>query len=735
MARQIKNNPVLIALWAVVLVATVAVVVVVNVWKGSSSETSLTVQIQALPEHVQGDVVVHAPGGRHWVVHQSRTFSHLRDGRYTVTARPVSDAVFKYSATSRTQMVTLSGGSRTVAVQYLNMVRKSVHSVEIRTCTNGPTAVLGHTLVFAPAAVDAKGDGISHGTVLYVPTCGVRPDPLVVEVKTVTLGLGIVAATTQLLSDSGVYPLASVFPRGEIDKKIPLNSTDGLIKKGYLDEHVPLDGCTGVEGSADVRAHLQLSIKGKWRLGAIVTNPLHGRLPLPFTTLQLQVQATQSANLVVLADGTVSCTHPISLPEVDLGEWPVDLGIVVTLDPKLEFDASVTVKGSVQASYEAQERMGETATASLTYPFLHVTSVHKFSSKASGFAASLQSVKVAFTPRLEVDVDGWPVGLSTSVGMGAKLQIGHDAKSWSLYGWLGAGNLGLNLGRYDPETKWAFWQSWLLRDGSLAPNIPPPPTTTSTSSTSTTSTTSTSTSTTTTTQPSSARICESNGRGSSAGRFFGSVGSGNTTEPAVAMACSPEGTGYWLVSAEGQVESFGAVSSYGSLSKVTQADPVVGIAATADGSGYWVAEASGDVVAFGDARRFVWPSGEKTLNAPVVGITGTPSGQGYWLVAGDGGVFAFGDAEYLGSMGSVHLNAPVVGMAASSGSGYWLVAQDGGVFAFGTAGFFGSGGAHPLRDDAVGMLSMSNGLGYWVVQDDGTAVPFTAGLDQAQPTK
>ena len=715
---------VLLPVWAILLAATIAVVVV-NVSKGTSSESSLSVQISALPQHLQGDVVVHAPGGRHWVVHQSRTYSHLRDGRYTVNAQPVSGAVFKYSATSRTQIVTLSGGSRTVAVQYLNMVRKSVRSVEIRTCTNGPIAVVGHTLVFAPAAVDAKGDGVAQGTVLYLPTCGVRPNPLVVEVKTVTLGLGIVAATTQLLSDSGVYPLASVFPRGAIHTKIPLNSTDGLIKNGYLNEHVPLDGCNGVEGSADVRAHLQLSIKGKWRLGAIVTNPLHGRLPLPFTTLNLQVQATQSANLVVLADGTVSCTRPISLPEIDLGEWPVDLGIVVTLDPKLEFDASLTVQGAVQASYEAQERMGETATASLTYPFLHVTSVHKFSSKASGFAASLQSVKVAFAPRLEVDFDGWPVGLSTSVGVGAKLQIGHDAKSWSLYGWLGAGNLGLKLGPYDPETKWAFWQSWLLRDGSLAPNIPPPPTTTSTS-----------TSTTTTTQPSSTRICESNGRGSTAGRFFGSVGSGNTIEPAVAMACSPEGTGYWLVSAEGQVESFGAVSNYGSLSNAAEADPVVGIAATAHGSGYWVAEANGDVVAFGDARRFVWPSGEKTLNAPVVGITGTASGQGYWLVAGDGGVFAFGDAQYLGSMGSVHLNAPVVGMAASSsGSGYWLVGQDGGVFAFGTASFFGSEGAHPLRNDAVGLLSMSPGLGYWVVQDDGTAVPFKAGVNQAQPMK
>jgi hypothetical protein len=41
----------------------------------------------------------------------------------------------------------------------------------------------------------------------------------------------------------------------------------------------------------------------------------------------------------------------------------------------------------------------------------------------------------------------------------------------------------------------------------------------------------------------------------------------------------------------------------------------------------------------------------------------TPSGLGYWEVASDGGIFTFGDAQFLGSMGGQHLNAPVVGMA------------------------------------------------------------------------
>ncbi|MGA7417950.1 MAG: hypothetical protein WBW80_08150 [Acidimicrobiales bacterium] len=40
-------------------------------------------------------------------------------------------------------------------------------------------------------------------------------------------------------------------------------------------------------------------------------------------------------------------------------------------------------------------------------------------------------------------------------------------------------------------------------------------------------------------------------------------------------------------------------------------------------------------------------------------------GQGYWEVASDGGIFAFGDAPFLGSVGNMPINQPVVGMAAS----------------------------------------------------------------------
>ena len=56
-------------------------------------------------------------------------------------------------------------------------------------------------------------------------------------------------------------------------------------------------------------------------------------------------------------------------------------------------------------------------------------------------------------------------------------------------------------------------------------------------------------------------------------------------------------------------------------------------------------------------------TGNIHLNQPIVGMAATPDGGGYWMVASDGGVFSFGDAAFHGSTGNIHLNRPVVGMA------------------------------------------------------------------------
>jgi hypothetical protein len=60
-------------------------------------------------------------------------------------------------------------------------------------------------------------------------------------------------------------------------------------------------------------------------------------------------------------------------------------------------------------------------------------------------------------------------------------------------------------------------------------------------------------------------------------------------------------------------------------------------------------------------------SGPGNSGPPLVEMIGVPILQGYWLAASDGGIFNYGDAGFFGSAGSLHLNEPIVGMAATEG--------------------------------------------------------------------
>ena len=93
-------------------------------------------------------------------------------------------------------------------------------------------------------------------------------------------------------------------------------------------------------------------------------------------------------------------------------------------------------------------------------------------------------------------------------------------------------------------------------------------------------------------------------------------------------------------------------------------------------------------------------------------------------MASDGGVFSYGNAQFYGSTGSLRLNAPVVGMAATpDGGGYWLVASDGGIFSYGNAQFYGSAASVPGQD-IVGMAASPDGGGYWEVSTTGRVFAF-----------
>jgi SpoIID/LytB domain protein len=201
--------------------------------------------------------------------------------------------------------------------------------------------------------------------------------------------------------------------------------------------------------------------------------------------------------------------------------------------------------------------------------------------------------------------------------------------------------------------------------------------------------------------------------------FQGAADSLALARPMVGIARTPDSGGYWMVATDGGVFSYGDASFHGSTGNIALNKPIVGMTPTPSGAGYWLVASDGGVFAFGDAT-FYGSTGNIHLNQPVVGMAATPDGRGYWLVASDGGVFAFGDATFYGSTGNIHLNKPVVGMtAAPGGGGYWMVASDGGIFAFGNAVFRGSTGNIVLNKPIVGMATTPSGAGYWMVASDG----------------
>ncbi len=192
----------------------------------------------------------------------------------------------------------------------------------------------------------------------------------------------------------------------------------------------------------------------------------------------------------------------------------------------------------------------------------------------------------------------------------------------------------------------------------------------------------------------------------------------------VSAAVTPDGGGYCLATAAGDVYHFGDAHYYGSPVHHAGLAPVVAIAGTPDGGGYWLVTSTGSVLNYGDAE-FCGSEVHTPLKSPVVAFAPTPDGGGYWLVTASGTVYNFGDALHFGSMGRAAPRGAVVAFApTANGKGYWLVTAQGGVFNYGAAEFFGSATRLHFPGTIVGIAPTADSKGYWLATSTGRVFHF-----------
>lgn len=225
------------------------------------------------------------------------------------------------------------------------------------------------------------------------------------------------------------------------------------------------------------------------------------------------------------------------------------------------------------------------------------------------------------------------------------------------------------------------------------------------------------------------------GAGTAGAGAAGVENAGATASPPLPSATRDAHGGYAVVTATGQVATFGGAGFQGDLSG-RSAGPVVAAAATPRASGYWLVEADGAVQAFGDAhhgrRARVAAAGRR--EGPVVAVAADPDGTGYWLATSSGQVLSV-HAPALPAAPPTAAEGPVVALASAGSRAVWLLTRNGAVLRAATPprrrggaapgsgpppGTASAGNRRVTRaDPAVALVAVPGGSGYWIVTAEG----------------
>lgn len=198
--------------------------------------------------------------------------------------------------------------------------------------------------------------------------------------------------------------------------------------------------------------------------------------------------------------------------------------------------------------------------------------------------------------------------------------------------------------------------------------------------------------------------------------------SANRPEVVVSSIPTQSGRGAYVFTNIGRVIRVGDASAISDLSGredllwISQLNaPIVDARLSPDGRGYWMLSADGGIFTFGTAT-FAGSVPDKPrsdwINEEIVSFSANESGSGYVVVAKSGKAWWFNFEErpqlpnvLLETFGSSRLNSPIAAVMTRSCGGYLMVANDGGVFAtpMSDCGFQGSLGANPPNTDIVAL--------------------------------
>lgn len=197
--------------------------------------------------------------------------------------------------------------------------------------------------------------------------------------------------------------------------------------------------------------------------------------------------------------------------------------------------------------------------------------------------------------------------------------------------------------------------------------------------------------------------------------------------PTASSGVPPAGqnvTGYWLLTANGNIVDQSRQAPIAGLDQVSTASPVVGMIATPTQQGLWVAHADGTVDSVGDAdavgtaAEVAATIGVPVPSTPIVAIIGRTPG-GFWLLDQAGALYPYLGASAPATAYLVAGDQPVAAAGNPQGEGLWVVGRRQAIYTIGRDVISDLTNTCPGLPDVVAAVATPAGTGMWLVDAAG----------------